>query len=214
MFFNKTLTPQQQFMLAQQQMKNTAIASNMVNTMVPGTTPSQQMVKQELRKQPKVRKGIDIIIRVTNNNPNDENVLLFDALGAYALQNNYTLPPGVVIEYVNKQGIGSSSYAYLLNYIATGTVLYFQQLNLQVSNQLQYDRSIGIYEDTLRANNVSLYDTINPSAYLNSMQNQQNRVEIPYEYKINRASAWLYTQEANSTLTFRMFCEEMVGTGL
>lgn len=214
LFNNNRLTPAQQLMLMQQMQKNLQIQQNMARTIMPVQTPAQEVVTQQIRKDPKVRQDLYLELRVTNNNGTAQDVLLFDALGAYALQNNYSLPAGVTIEYTSKQGNGSAAYLYLLNYIATGSVLYFDQLNIQVDNQLQYGRPIGIYDDSLRANNVTLYDTIYLSQALNSMQQQQNRVEVPYKYKINRSTAFLYTQEANSTLIFRMFCKEMVAVGL
>lgn len=213
MFFGKQLSTAQKFALQQQMQNNFIQQQQMAKMMQPVQTPAQQVITQQIRKDPKVREDLYIELRVTNAGAATD-VLLFDALGAYTLQNNFTQSPNISIEYTSKSGNGSAAYLYLLNYIATGSVLYFDQVNLQVDNQLQYGRSIGIYDDSLRANNVTLYDTIFPSQGLLSSQFQQDRVEIPYKYKINRSSSFLYTQEANSVLIFRMFCKEMVAVGL
>ena len=177
-------------------------------------TPEQKAVQNQLRKDPKETGDLFIVLRVTNNNAFTVPVLLFDATDAFALKNNYTLPPGVTIECDTYNGGGSAGYQSLINDIATGTVLFFDQLNLECSVQAQFNQGIDLYSDYAKTSNVTLYDTIYPARGRNSMQQQLSMVEVPYNWKINRRSSMYYNQFGNSVFQMRFFASLEIASSL
>lgn len=194
-----------QYLMQQQMAMQQAMTMN-------GLTPAQKQVQLEQRTRPKVRRTMYMELRVTNNNLTQQDILLWDAIGAYQLQNNYTPAAGITIELTTKSGSGSNGYLLLLNKLASGSTFYFNALNMEVTNQLQFGRSISFYDDSQRADNVSLYDSVFPSQFRNSMQRQLNLLEMPKDYKVGRTTSWLYTQEANSTVIYKMEVEEEVSS--
>jgi hypothetical protein len=208
MLLNNNLTALQLMQLQQQAAKQQAIAAAMAMQGVPmnGLTPEQAMIQNQMRKEPKTTEGIFIALQVTNNNPTNEEVVLFDATGSYALKNGYNLPPGVTIECLTYNGGGSAGYQSLVNDIATGTVLYFDAMSLEASNQAQFSIGLDMYADNPKTSGSTLFDTIYPSRGRNSMQQQLQIQDIAYSFKINRRSAMVYNQLANSIFQIRMFC--------
>lgn len=185
-----------------QQMQRMA---NYQNTM-PTATDVAAHRKEVQAKQASVTRDIYVEIEVKNTSATQElPFVLFDAIGAYADQQNFTQSGNVSITGVSK------SYALIMRKLLTGKFI-LKDLHLETlaGKQSQFSRSVSIWDDNMEVDTVSIIKTIYPSKGRNSMQENLNLVELKGINKtFDAGSSLTSTILPQNTYTFRLFMTEV-----
>ncbi|WMX17475.1 hypothetical protein [Aureispira sp. CCB-E] len=185
-----------------QQMQRLA---NYQNTMV--TTTDVAAYRKEVQaKKPDVTRDLYVEIEVKNTSSTQElPFVLFDAIGAYADQQNYVQSGNISIVGVSK------SYNLLMRKLLTGKFI-IKDLHLETlaGKEGQFSRAISIWDDSLEVDTVSIIKTIYPSKGRNSMQENLNLTELKGINKtLDAGSSLTSTILPGNTYTLRFFLTEV-----
>lgn len=156
-------------------------------------------------KQTRVRNGGYLAIKVKNSNPTEARpYVILDALGLFQQQENIDFPNADV----TVEGLSKDYPSVLRNLLSSRWVISKMNLQISAGAEAQFDRAIDIYQDDIGSNKPKLMQSINPSAGLNSYQQQENRIEVPVNLIYTSDKAMVSTIEPNSELIIRLFVDK------
>ena len=188
-------------MTSQQMMR----MNNMVRAAAVKAPVAVEKQLENQAKRPSTTRNLYIEIEIKNTGLTEESVVLFDALDAYADQQNYVQPGTISITGVSK------NYQLVLNKLLTSkyiaTAVHLETLE---GKETQFARPMSFWDDTLQVDNIGISQTLYPSAGRNSMQQLRNLVELANVNKIiDSNTAFVFNLIPQNTLLVRIYLQEV-----
>ena len=135
---------------------------------------AQAEARKEVReKKPVTYRDLYVEIEIENTTDKELELVLFDAIDAYALQQNYNQPAGLNILGVSK------NYQLVVNKLISGKFL-VKDIHLETlsGKEQQFARPWSFFDDTLKVDTISVSKSLYPTRGRISMQEQLNLQEL------------------------------------
>ena len=142
-----------------------------------------------------------IILEINNTNDVQATARLFDASGLAAIKEGKVNANGIIITGI------STPYPGLLNDLASGEqiIIDYTKIRVKKGDERQFENPWYIFEDKSRSNSVNLENTVFPSVFEHSTQQQENLLEVMKAFLITRKSTLEFVMEPETKMIMR-FC--------